>query len=120
MTADSSHAVPGVVFHLDEGDPARLGLVLTNIANLLVELGDTTEIELVANGPGVAGVLVGSAHAARVEELLARGVTVVGCANSLSEQGISKDRLLRGVGVVPSGVGELVARQRERWAYLRP
>lgn len=72
MTADSSHAVPGVVFHLDEGDPARLGLVLTNIANLLVELGDTTEIELVANGPGVAGVLVGSAHAARVEELLAR------------------------------------------------
>jgi len=35
-------------------------------------------------------------------------------------QQLSPEALLPGVGIVPAGVAQLVRRQREGWAYLRP
>ncbi|MFW9831764.1 MAG: hypothetical protein ACFFD8_08315, partial [Candidatus Thorarchaeota archaeon] len=43
-----------VLFHLDEGSTFRLNLVLSNIRNLLADLGkENVSITLVVNGPGV-------------------------------------------------------------------
>ena len=110
-----------VLFHLDECGKARAGLVLTNIENLLLDLGDNVEVELVANAEGVQVLLkAGNPLVPQLERLATKGVRLVACANALRAAGIDKDALLAQAEVVPSGVGELVRKQAEGWAYIRP
>ena len=113
-------AEPGVVVHLDEAGQDKHAAVLTNIANLLSELGDTTPVELVCHGPGVDLCLRGGPAGEQLEALIGRGVTVAACRNTMRGRGITPEQLASGVVVVPAGVGELVRKQRQGWAYLRP
>lgn len=110
-----------VLFHLDECGRAKAGLALTNIENLLSDLSDNVEVELVANAEGIQALLkVGNPLVPRLEGLATKGVRLVACANALRAAGVDKDALLAQVEVVPSGVGELVRKQAEGWAYIRP
>ena len=120
MTTEREMKETGVVVHLDEASPEKHASVLLNISNLLNELGDGTQVELVVHGPGLSAVIAEAPHAAKVDELLSRGVTVAACANTMRGMNISVDGLIDGVQVVPSGVAELVRRQRLGWAYIRP
>lgn len=120
VTLDSGNTEAGVVVHLDEAAPDKHASVLRNIGNLLDELGGRTQIELVVHGPGLAAALADAPHAARMRELLGRGVAVAACANTMREKNVPTDALLDGVQVVPAGIAELVRRQREGWAYVRP
>ncbi len=118
--ADPGPSRPGVVVHLDDPEPAKHAGVVTNVANLLADLDDGSPVELVVHGPAYTSVLREAPEAGRIGDLLARGVIVAVCANTLRGTGTSEDQLLPGVTVVPAGVGELVRRQRDGWAYLRP
>jgi intracellular sulfur oxidation DsrE/DsrF family protein len=111
-----------VVFHLDEPSKGRADLVFGNIENLLADLGENNvEVELVANGGGVKALVKGPAsHAEQVQRLAAKGVLFAACAHSLSQLEITRDTLVAPVEVVSSGVGELVKKQAEGWAYIRP
>lgn len=111
-----------VVFHLDEPGKDRADLVFRNIENLLADLGENNvEVELVANGGGVKALVKGpDSHAEQIERLAAKGVRFVACAYSLRQLEIARDTLLESVEVVSSGVGELVKKQAEGWAYIRP
>jgi len=120
MTTEREMKETGVVVHLDEASPEKHASVLLNISNLLNELGDGTQVELVVHGPGLSAVIAEAPHAAKVDELLSRGVTVAACAYTMRGMNISVDGLIDGVQVVPSGVAELVRRQRLGWAYIRP
>jgi intracellular sulfur oxidation DsrE/DsrF family protein len=111
-----------VLFHLDEGSNFRLKLTLSNIQNLLNDLGDEQlQIECVVNGAGVKLFqhFIGSSHAA-IETLTDRGIQFVVCEHSLALFELSKDDMLSAVGFVSSGVGELVKKQTEGWVYLKP
>lgn len=120
MTESTETASGGVVVHLDEADPAKHEAVLRNITNLLAELGEDTPVELVVHGPGLAAALAGAPDAGAVRELLDRGVMVAACGNTMRRQGVAADQLVAGVRVVPAGIAQLVRRQREGWAYVRP
>ncbi|MFA5972452.1 MAG: DsrE family protein [Lentimicrobiaceae bacterium] len=111
-----------VVFHLDESVKARADLVLGNITNLIADLGeDNVTIELVANSEGVIAFLKEpSWHLSKIEGLMAKGVRFVVCANSLRQAGLTSDSLMAQVEVVPAGVSEIVKKQSEGWAYIRP
>lgn len=110
----------GVVVHLDEAEPDKHASVLRNIRNLADELGGESPIELVVHGPGIAAVLDDAVHADQIRQILSRGITVSACANTLREKDVPTNRLLAGVQVVPAGIAQLVRRQREGWAYVRP
>lgn len=110
----------GVVVHLDEADPGKHEAVLRNIANLLAELGEDTPVELVAHGPGLAAALNGAPHAGQLRELLGRGVAVTACGNTMRAQNLTLGELVPGVRVVPAGIAQLVRRQRQGWADVRP
>lgn len=110
----------GVVFHLDEGDPEKQGSVMRNVSNLLGALGAATVVELVTHGPGVDALLAGGPNEQAVRDLLAKGVQVSACANTMGSKQIGEDALVPGVRVVPSGVAQVVVRQREGWSYVRP
>jgi len=111
-----------VVLHLDEGGKAKGDMVFRNIENLLNDLGeDNVQIELVTNGEGVIALFKSlNWHGDQVTQLAARGVRFVACAQSLRQLGIAQDALLDTVEMVPTGVGELVRKQAEEWAYIRP
>lgn len=110
----------GVVVHLSEDDPAKQANVMANIANLLAELGQQTPVELVVHGPGLSAALASAAHADVLAGLIGRGVGVAACGNTMRARSVGEVDLLAGVHIVPAGVAQLVRRQREGWAYLRP
>ncbi len=110
------------IFHLDEPSKGRAEQALANISNLLDDLGDrNVEVELLANGGGVRALLKGAdLEPGQIEALMQRGVHFVACRNSLNHLNLSPGDLLDSVQVVPAGVSELVRRQAEGWAYIRP
>lgn len=111
---------PGVIVHLNEAGTDKHSSVLQNVANLLDEMGPGLQVEVVAHGPGVDVCLRDSLAASRVSGLIARGVVVAACENTLRLRGLQRDQLTDGVTTVPAGVAELVRRQRSGWAYVRP
>ncbi|MFA5974014.1 MAG: DsrE family protein [Lentimicrobiaceae bacterium] len=111
-----------VVFHLDESVKARADLVLGNITNLIDDLGeDNVTIELVANSEGVIAFLKEPGwHLSKIEGLMAKGVRFIVCANSMHQAGLTIDSFMAQINVVPAGVSEIVKKQSEGWAYIRP
>jgi intracellular sulfur oxidation DsrE/DsrF family protein len=109
------------VFHLNEDDIGKVIMTLTNIENLIDDLGRTNvEVILVTNGNGVKAFTRGSTIAQRVEKLRKLGVTFKICANSIASRGMVKKDLLDEVDIVGSGIGEIVRRQIDGWAYIKP
>lgn len=110
------------IFHIDEPAKGRADQVLTNITNLLNDMGDSNiEVEFLANGGGVRALVEGPESLAdQIDALAKRGVRFVACQNSLDHLNISRAELLDLVEVVPAGVSELVKKQTEGWAYIRP
>lgn len=111
-----------VIFHLDEEAEEKVQFVLNNIINLLNDLGDeTVEVALLANGPAVKAFQTGEERYSKsVLELLEREVRIVLCNNALNLFDLERTSMLAEATIVPSGVGELVRKQAEGWAYIRP
>ena len=108
-----------VVFHLTEIE--RANLALNNVRNLLAEVGeDQVDVVVVTNSEGVKALLKTSPYGERVDELTAKGVRFVLCSKSLRAMGLEKEEFFDLAEVVPSGTGELVKKQAEGWAYVRP
>ncbi|HDS63247.1 MAG TPA: hypothetical protein ENN52_03800 [Methanofollis liminatans] len=106
------------IFHLDES--AKAPLVFANLGNLLDDLGGSVVVEVVANSEGVKAFLLTGQYTGRFREYAEQGVQFAVCANSLRALGFTRDDFPRAVRVVPSGVGEIVRRQAEGYAYIRP
>ncbi len=110
----------GVVLHLTETSEDKHRAVLRNALNLLPELAPGTPIELVVHGAAIALAQPGRETANALAEAMESGVVLVVCRNSMQSQHLDQGDLVPGAVVVSSGVGHLVTRQNEGWAYLRP
>lgn len=110
-----------VVIQVSDNDPAKWNLALNNARNIQHDLGAANvEIEIVAYGPGIGMLKAESLVANRVGEAVESKVQVVACENTMAAQKLGKGDMQAAVGYVPAGVVELIKRQREGWAYLRP
>lgn len=110
-----------VVFQVSDADPAKWGLALNNAYNVQAELGaDTVEMEIVVYGPGIGMLKKGSAVDARVASALKGGIKIIACENTMRAQKLTKDDMLAEVGYVPAGVVEIMKRQQQGYAYVRP
>jgi intracellular sulfur oxidation DsrE/DsrF family protein len=110
-----------VVIQVSDNDPKKWHLALNNARNVQVDLGaDKTEIEIVAYGPGIGMLKADAEVANRIEDAVAAGVKVVACENTMKAQKLSRDDMHGKVGYVMAGVVELMRRQQQGWAYLRP
>ncbi|MCF8129215.1 MAG: DsrE family protein [Deltaproteobacteria bacterium] len=112
-----------VVFHLDADEGKRLVMALNNIGNLLKEIPPAqASICLVANGSAVK--LFHRDYAAdenvRVKELAGKGVHFLMCNNSLNNFNIDPRELVAGCTVTKAGVLELIERQADGYAYIKP
>jgi intracellular sulfur oxidation DsrE/DsrF family protein len=110
-----------VVIQVSDGDAAKWNLALNNARNLQADLGtNNVEIEIVAYGPGIGMLKRASPVASRIGQAKDSGVKVVACENTMKGQDLSKSDMLAGIGYVGSGVVEIMQRQQDGWAYLRP
>jgi intracellular sulfur oxidation DsrE/DsrF family protein len=108
------------IFAVSDADPQKWALTLGNIANAIDGLGaDGAEIELVVYGPGIAMLKKDSPVADRIAAALKKGVRVAACQHSMQGFKIEPSDLAPGVGVVPSGVVELIRREHAGYAYVR-
>ena len=110
-----------VVFQVTDNDPARWNLVLNNLNGMREGVGaEGVEIEVVAYGPGVNMLKADSPAKARIAEALRQGVKINACQNTMNSMKLAPSDMLPDVGYVPSGVVEVMKKQQQGWAYIRP
>jgi intracellular sulfur oxidation DsrE/DsrF family protein len=110
-----------VVFQVSDNDPAKWNLTLNNVRNVQADLGEDKVIaEVVVYGPGIAMLQSGSPVGQRVAAALGKNVKVVACENTMKAQKLTYDDMLPKIGYVPAGVVELIQRQADGYAYIKP
>lgn len=110
-----------VVFQVSDADPTKWNLALNNMKNVQEALGkEKVDIELVVYGPGIGMLKAESTAGNRVNDAVADGVKVVACEVTMKAQKLTKDDMLGSVGYVPGGVIELMKKQKQGYAYIRP
>lgn len=110
-----------MVIQVSDGDPKKWNLALNNARNAFNDLGkDNVQIEIVAYGPGIGMLKMEAVTAGRVEEAIKSGISIVACENTMTAQKLVKDDMNESVSYVPADVVQLMRRQQEGWAYIRP
>lgn len=110
-----------VVFQVSDADPAKWGLALNNAGNIQAALGaDSVELEIVAYGPGIGMLKADATVAPRVAAALESGAKVVACENTMRAFKLTTADMLPKIGYVESGVVELMHKQQQGYAYIRP
>lgn len=110
-----------VVFQTSDGDAGKWNLTLNNAKNVQQELGvDRVSIEIVAFGPGIGMLKADALISNRVAEATQSGIQVVACENTMKSLKLTKTDMNPAVSYVPAGVVEIMKRQGEGWAYIKP
>ena len=111
----------GLVIQVSDNDPAKWNLALNNAKNVQDDLGAANvDIEIVAYGPGISMLKLESPTGSRIAEAMKANIKIVACENTMHGQKLTKDDMLGGIGYVNAGVVEIMKKQSEGWAYLRP
>jgi len=110
-----------LVIQVSDNDPAKWNLALNNAKNVQDDVGAANvDITLVAYGPGIGMLKLESPVGARVAEALKANVRVVACENTMRGAKLTRDDMQPAISYVPAGVTEIMKKQGEGWAYLRP
>ncbi|HJV02848.1 MAG TPA: DsrE family protein [Burkholderiaceae bacterium] len=108
------------LFQVSDDDPRKWNQTLNNIKNLQQDLGAANvTIEVVIFGPGIGMVKIESEVGNRVQEVIDAKVAVLVCQNTMRGAHLTPEDMQARVGYVPAGVGEIVRRQAEGYAYIR-
>lgn len=113
----------GVVIQVSEADPEKWKMALINASNVHKAYRSQNKevgVEIVAYGPGLKMFRKDSPLAAGLEEANKNGVKLLACGNTMTMTRTSRDELSPAVGVVQAGVVEIMERQQEGYAYVRP
>jgi hypothetical protein len=110
-----------IVIQMSDADPAKWNLALNNAKNLQDDVGAANvDIEIVAYGPGIGMLKMESPVASRVGDAAKAGVKVLACENTMRGQKLTREDMNAAISYVPAGVTEIMKKQGEGWAYLRP
>ncbi len=115
-----AHKPYKVVFDLTTDDPQDQAAVVRWIGEV-ASVNPDNEMEVVMYGRGLSMVVTGrSTLADDVRKAIASPhVSFRVCEIAMRNQKIDKSQLLPNVATVPDGIGELVAKQREGWGYIK-
>lgn len=109
-----------VIFHIDELN--KWELLLKNVTNLLdMVIQDRIVIEVLANAEAV--LYYDNKHTAGnqiLANLHEKGVLFVACNNALMGYKLNPQDIHSFVHIVPAGVYELMIKQSEGYAYIKP
>lgn len=111
----------GVVIQVSENDPEKWQMALINARNVRNAYGKKhMHIEIVAYGPGLNMFRTGSPATAGMDQAAKQGVKLLACGNTMTMTHTTRQELNRAVDVVPAGIVEIMQKQKEGYAYVRP
>ncbi len=121
---DKPFAEHRVVLQLSDNDPKKQSLVISVAYNLLKFYDpDKVAIELVAFGPGIDLLRTGNANRKLVESLVAQGVRVDVCLNTVDtierETG-KRPEIIPVATPVQVGVGQILSLTENGYTLVRP
>ena len=127
VAADPTSPKPGavqqnrLVMQVSDSDPAKWNLALNNMTNVQQDLGKgNVEVEIVVYGPGIGMLKMDSVVGNRIADAMASGVKIVACENTMHNLKLTRQDMLDAISYVPAGVVELMRKQQQGWAYVRP
>lgn len=119
--AEAPGAKERVVIQVSDADTAKWNLALNNAKNVQQAYGaDKVDIEIVTYGPGIGMLKMDSVIANRIDESKQAGIAIVACQNTMKNMKLTSDDMLPNTSYVPSGVVEIMKKQKEGYAYIRP
>lgn len=120
--ASQTAAAPrGVVIQVSRDDPAEWRMALINAGNVRKAYGDQPmDVEIVAYGPGLKMFGKDSPLSAGLEEAAKSGVKLLVCGNTMRMTRTDRSELNWLVQVVPSGIVEIMQKQGQGYAYVKP
>ena len=109
-----------VVFDLTTDHPQDQTAVLRWLREV-ASVTPQTEMEVVMYGRGLSLVVPSrSTLTEEVKQAIAQpNVTFKVCEIAMRNQNVDKSQLLPNVATVPDGIGEIVARQKDGWGYIK-
>ena len=121
LGAEAPASKEHLVMQVSDADPGKWNLALNNAKNLQQAYGaDKIDIEIVTYGPGVNMLKLDSVVANRIDEAKQAGVAIVACQNTMRNMKLTEADMLPNTSYVPAGVVEIIKKQREGYAYIRP
>lgn len=120
--AEAPLARYNALYILNQSDEKIIRGLIGNIVNVLNDprLKDKLHIELVAFGDGIELYRESNGYGLLLLPLMKSGVVFLQCINTLTSRNISRDELHPFVQYVPSANGEIILRQYEGWATIKP
>jgi intracellular sulfur oxidation DsrE/DsrF family protein len=119
----SAQAEPkqGVVVQVSDDSVSTWNQALNVVKNIQTEYGkDMVDVELVVFGNGAGLLKFDSQLANRIDDTMASGAKVVMCQNSMRARKLTEADMHAGIGFVKAGVVEIIEKQKQGWAVLRP
>jgi hypothetical protein len=109
-----------VVFDLTSSDPVDQQAVIRWIKEVS-GVNPKTEMEVVMYARGLDLVISGKTKLASdvTQAMAAANAKFSVCAIAMKNQQVDKSQLLPNVQIVPDGIGEIVAKQRAGWGYIK-
>ena len=117
MTANNG-APKGLLMHGFGASAEQVAGVFRSALNAVAGLPGGA-VEIVIQGPAVAGLTNDGGLAGPIADALEGGVAVLACENSMRSASVDAASLLPGIAPVPSAVVHLARRQWDGWAYVR-
>jgi uncharacterized protein len=85
------------------------------------ELGkENVQLEIIAYGPGINMLKLESEVGGRLAEARDNGVVIIACGNTMKGQKLAPGDMHPAAKIVFAGVVEIMKRQKEGYAYIRP
>ncbi|GAB4409744.1 MAG: DsrE family protein [Thermodesulfovibrionales bacterium] len=111
-----------VLFHINEED--RFEVLLLNITNSLKDAGkEKGDIAVLTNGPSVKAY-TDIEMIREMKELSGKGVQFLACRNAInemcSEWACIEEDNCQHLTIVPVGITEVIRKQRDGYAYVKP
>ncbi|WKN30214.1 DsrE family protein [Porifericola rhodea] len=108
-----------VVMQVTQSDALNQLSVISQLKNIKAALPNA-EIKVVVHSQGLE-MLVESRSKVRqhIEELSRQQLSFIVCENTMSRQKVSQEDLIKGVATVPSGLVEIILKQKEGWSYIK-
>jgi len=122
FAADAAPQKRRVVLQVNDNDEKTWNHALALAENMQVNAGgkDKIEVEIVAMSPGIRMVGDDSSARDRVSKAAENGILIRACGYTMSAIRWGPEKLAPGVKVVPFGALEIVDKQIEGWAYIKP
>ena len=111
----------GVIIQVSDDSQKTWNQALNVVKNIQDAYGkDKVIVEVVAFGLGAGMLKMDSPLTNRIDDTLASGASVLMCENTMRGQKLTKDDMHPKIGYVKAGVIEIIEKQKQGWAVIRP